>query len=153
MLVDHIAMSGSICTREMLRVVTNQQNCLNRKYHTKIHNNYFTTLVNIEDDDIITSLKSEGYKLKSCGENKYRVTSPKFEDKIKMYEAINSIENECLGEYRYNPINACRDNKEVYLYLFAKCLNLSKDEYKEMKLYYLQSIGDKDYLNYYGLAV
>lgn len=143
--VDHAAMSGSICTREMLRPATLQQNRIHTKYYSKVYEDYFEGTYSITDD-IKEKMEEEGYRFSLIRKrkiNSYRVRSPKYSDKETLCKNLEECEKAFLGNFRYNPIKACECEEEVFLYFCKKAMGWSEEDYVPAKKYLLERT-DKD---------
>lgn len=158
LMVDHIAVSPSIVTREMLRPATAQQNKFNTLYYTKVYENYFIGAYTMTEQDKQVLIQ-KGYKLKnpvrkSATLTRYTVASPKFDNQKELYANLGNCEKKFLGAYRYNPIKACVTNKEVMLY-FCKCFyKWSDEEYITAKKHLMMAERKKEaeeLFKYYGV--
>lgn len=155
MCVDHIAMSGSICTSNMLRPATIRQNCINTLYYTKVNGNSFEGSY-IVTDDTKAQMLEEGYKFTERiinGKTTYKVQSPRFQNQDDLFKALNKCEKFFLGNFRYDPIKACTNEKEVFLHFVSIAFKWSWNEYKEAKKYFISKTAeDADRLfKYYGV--
>lgn len=174
--VDHVTCSGSICTKEMLRRCYSRQNSWNKKRLSEINErkkySYFTiNRLVIKDDETLKELESRGHKLIKAGFCKdlrgdtYSFASRKFqnEDKAELYEEINRIENQFLGEFRYNPIYAFDDLSDeegtgeipntvwLYLYMYMKMFGVSEEEFVALRKDYLKE-NYSDLCKFYNIA-
>ena len=153
--VDHIAVSGSICTRDMLRPATPQQNRIHTFKYTKVFEDYFEGTYRVTDE-VKASMEKAGYKffLDRKGDvNVYKVRSPKFEEEDAMYAALQKCERTFLKEFRYNPIKACATEKEVFLHFCKEAFGWAEKDYVEAKKYLLtKTMEDAEGLfKYYGV--
>ena len=151
--IDHISHSGSVCTKEMLRVVTLEQNMLNKKFRSRVYPElrFFEGTCRLSEEQR-SYLTSKGYELAGNGmDNKYIIMSPKFADKEDFYKALNDFENTVMGEYRYDPILSCETNVSLYLYIMKCTLGLSVENFVTAKITELDLLKDKVTKLYYGL--
>lgn len=138
--VDHVAMSGSICTREMLRPATPQQNRIHTKYYSTVYEDYFEGTFSVSDD-IKAKMEKEGYQFSLVVKreiNSYRVRSPKYSDKATLYKNLEKCEKAFLGNFRYDPIKACECEEAVFLYFCKKAMGWSEEDYVPAKKYLLE---------------
>ena len=154
--VDHIAMSGSICTRDMLRPATDFQNKTNTLKYTKLYEDYFEGIYKVSDDKKV-KMEKAGYTFmfreKKGDANMYRVRSPKFEEEDAMYAALQKCERTFLKEFRYDLIKACTTEKEVFLHFCKEAFGWAEKDYVEAKKYLLtKTMEDAEGLfKYYGV--
>ena len=145
--VDHISHVAFINIAEYLRPCTNQQNCLNKKFYSKVADNEkaFSLPVSIFSSEDKISLLGKGFVVK-----KKRIFSPEYSTTREMYEALNKFETKYLGEFRYNPLI---DFSETwYALVITKCLGGSDLELMEYNRDFMIQ-NHPDIAKYYQLEV
>ena len=154
-LVDHITGSEMICTKDTLRVVTAQQNSANRIYHCHIDttNSFWGKFLvsTKEDREFVNSLRRNGFEVKEHAGDRV-IISNNYVSPAKMFNDINNIERRLLGQYRYNPIKACKSLTSVCITILNKLGLLADTEFVDAKMCEINHIEDGELIkNYYGL--
>lgn len=154
-LVDHITGSEMICTKDSLRVVTAQQNSDNRIFHCHFDtvNSFWGKFIvdSEEDKQFVESLRAEGLEVKEHSGDRV-IISNSYVSPAKMFNDINRIERKLLGQYRYNPIKACKSLTSVCITILNKVGLLTDTEFVDAKMYEINHLEEGKLIkSYYGL--